>query len=96
MQAAIEGAGLPTLPAYGSYFLMADWTGLDFATDVEFCKFLVTDVGVATVPPSVFYSDPARAPKLARFCFAKQDATIEAAAERLAAARDRLTVATAA
>jgi aspartate/methionine/tyrosine aminotransferase len=93
MRAAIEGAGLPALPAHGSYFLMADWTGLDFATDIDFCTFLVTDVGVATVPPSVFYSDPSRAPKLARFCFAKQDATLEAAAERLAAARDRLNVA---
>ena len=60
MRAAIENVGLQTLPVSGSYFLMADFSGLDFASDIEFCKFLVSDVGVATVPPSVFYSDPAR------------------------------------
>ena len=90
MDAAIRGGGLKTLPVSGSYFLMADIAHLDFATDVEACLFLVTDIGVATVPPSVFYSDPARAPKLARFCFAKRDETIAAAADRLAAGRDRL------
>ena len=92
MRAAIEDAGLPTLPVSGSYFLMADWNGLDFASDADFCKFLVTDVGVATVPPSVFYSDASRAPKLARFCFAKRDETLLAAAQRLTAARDRIGV----
>ena len=90
MRAAIENAGLKTLPVSGSYFLMADFSGLDFENDIEFCKFLVSDVGVATVPPSVFYSDPARAAKLARFCFAKKDETIAAAAERLIAGRSKI------
>ena len=40
---------------------------------------------MAAVPPSAFYLDPARAPQLARFCFAKRAETLNAAAARLAA-----------
>jgi aspartate/methionine/tyrosine aminotransferase len=79
----LTNAGLPVLPIHGSYFLMADVSDLGFATDVEFCRFLVSEVGVAAVPPSAFYVDPSHAPLLARFCFAKEDATLRAAGERL-------------
>ncbi|MFS8530882.1 methionine aminotransferase [Sphaerobacter thermophilus] len=82
---ALEGAGLPVLPCRGSYFLLADISGLGFDTDVAFCRFLTTEVGVAAIPPSAFYADPATAPLLARFCFAKRPETIAAAAERLTA-----------
>jgi aspartate/methionine/tyrosine aminotransferase len=81
---ALERAGLPTLPVRGSYFLMADIGNLGFTTDVEFCRFLTAEVGVAAVPPSAFYADVNRAPLLARFCFAKREETINAAAGRLA------------
>jgi aspartate/methionine/tyrosine aminotransferase len=87
---ALEAAGLPTLPIGGSYFLMADISEAGFADDVAFCRWLTREAGVTAVPPSAFYADPARAPLLARFCFAKQDATIELAADRLAAVRHRL------
>jgi aspartate/methionine/tyrosine aminotransferase len=43
----------------------------------------VKEIGVAAIPTSVFFSDPARAPQLARFCFAKKDETLNAAAARL-------------
>jgi aspartate/methionine/tyrosine aminotransferase len=84
LRAALEGAGLTTLPIGGSYFLSTDVSGLGFPDDVAFCRWLTTVVGVAAVPPSAFYLDPARAPLLARFCFAKRDETLTAAAERLA------------
>jgi len=90
MRVAIARAGLPSLPVSGSYFLMADFSALAFNTDVDFAKFLVSDIGVATVPPSVFYGEPMRAPKLVRFCFAKTDETIAAAADRLAAGREKM------
>jgi len=83
MAKAIEGAGFTVLPASGSYFLMADPGEVEFATDVEFCKWLIREAGVTTVPPSAFYADPSTAPMLARFCFAKKLETIAAAAERL-------------
>jgi len=66
-----------------SYFLMADIAHLGLPDDVSFCRFLTTEIGVAAIPPSAFYADPARAPLLARFCFAKRDETLQAAAERL-------------
>ncbi len=87
LRSALDGAGLPALPIGGSYFLMADISGLGFETDVAFCEWLVESVGVAAVPPSAFYLDPSTAPLLARFCFAKSDATIAAAADRLRAVR---------
>ncbi len=81
---ALEGAGLPVLPISGSYFLLADVSGLGFADDVAFCRYLASEIGVAAIPPSAFYADPSTAPLLARFCFAKRPETIASAAERLA------------
>jgi aspartate/methionine/tyrosine aminotransferase len=83
LRTALEANGLPTLPIGGSYFLMADIGALGFPDDVAFCRYLTIEVGVAAVPPSAFYLDPARAPLLARFCFAKREQTLRAAAERL-------------
>lgn len=52
---ALHAAGLPTLPIGGSYFLMADLAGLGFPDDAAFCRFLITEVGVAAIPrpPSI-------------------------------------------
>jgi aspartate/methionine/tyrosine aminotransferase len=56
---------------------------MGFPDDVSFCRYLTTEIGVAAIPPSAFYADPARAPLLARFCFAKREETLRAAADRL-------------
>ena len=81
---ALSGASFDVLPIRGSYFLTADVSGRGFESDVEFCRWLVTEHGVAAVPPSAFYAEPETAPLLARFCFAKKLETIAAAADRLA------------
>ncbi len=86
---ALHAAGLATLPIGGSYFLLADIAPLGFPNDAAFCRFLAAEIGVAAIPPSAFYADPARAPQLARFCFAKRPETIAAAAERLLRLRGR-------
>ncbi len=91
LAAALEGAGLPILAIGGSYFLMADISGLGFEDDAAFCRWLVVEAGVAAVPPSAFYADVSRAPMLARFCFAKRDETLALAAERLSLLPDLLT-----
>lgn len=80
---ALTSAGLPTLPVQGSYFLLTDLNGMGFPDDVSFCRYLTTEIGVAAIPPSAFYAEPARAPLLARFCFAKKGETLRAAALRL-------------
>lgn len=79
----LHETGLPTLPARGSYFLMADISATGYTSDVAFCRWLTRDIGVAAIPPSVFYANPGHAPLLARFCFAKDLATIRTAGERL-------------
>ena len=80
---ALHAAGLSTLPVGGSYFLLTDIADFGFPDDAAFCRYLAAEIGVAAIPPSAFYADPARAPQLARFCFAKRPETIAAAAERL-------------
>jgi aspartate/methionine/tyrosine aminotransferase len=81
----LNECGLPTLPVQGAYFLLADFAALPFPDDTAFCRHLISEVGVAAIPPSALYADPRTAPRLARFCFAKRDETMRAAAERLAA-----------
>lgn len=74
----------PLLPE-GSYFIIANTSAYDFATDGDFCRWLTTQVGVAAIPPSAFYSQPHKhlAHHLARFCFCKTDETLDAAAQHL-------------
>jgi aspartate/methionine/tyrosine aminotransferase len=79
----LEGIGLPTLPVEGSYFISTDIGTLGYRDDGAFCRFLTKEIGVAAIPTSAFYRDPATAPPFARFCFAKKIATLEAAGERL-------------
>jgi aspartate/methionine/tyrosine aminotransferase len=83
----LRDAGLEPLPIEGAYFLLTDIHRLGHRNDADFCRRLVTELGVAAIPTSVFYQDPASAPPVARFCFAKRDETILAAAPRLAKLR---------
>lgn len=85
----LNSAGLATLPVEGAYFVSADIGGLGYSDDRAFCRWLTTEIGVAAIPTSVFYSNTTNAPNLARFCFAKRIETIQAAAGRLAALRVR-------
>lgn len=77
---------LPVLPCDATYFLVLDvtrWLRPD-EDDVAFCRRLVVDAGVALVPMSAFYE--AASPRhLVRACFCKEDATIDAALQRLSA-----------
>ena len=90
LTAILADCGLEPLPVQGSYFINADFSALGFSSDVEFCRWLTSEIGVAAVPPSAFYLDSARAPLLARFCFAKRPETLAAAAERLRQVQQRL------
>jgi len=76
-------AGLQPIMPGGTYFIMAQIDHLGFADDVAFCKYLTSEIGVAAIPPSAFYSRPADGAGLARFAFCKTQDVLEAAAERL-------------
>jgi N-succinyldiaminopimelate aminotransferase len=75
----------------GSYFIMADISGRGFADDVAFCRHLVTEVGVAAIPPSVFYSPEHKrlGQGMARFAFCKTEAVLDEAVRRLKAGLTR-------
>ena len=79
---ALSASRLQLLPCEGTYFLLADYSAISSADDVSFCQWLTAEVGVAAIPLSVFCADPFPH-KLIRLCFAKQESTLLAAAERL-------------
>ncbi|HBY94665.1 MAG TPA: aminotransferase [Chloroflexi bacterium] len=83
--AALDRAGLPPIQPHGTYFIMADISDLPFEDDVAFCRWLVSQGGVAAIPPTAFYVNKQAGRHLVRFCFCKQWETLQAAAERLAA-----------
>lgn len=77
--------GFATYQPGGAYYVMVDVAKFGFSSDTEFALHLVKDIGVATVPGSSFYSDPASAPQTVRFCFSKRTETLQEADRRLAA-----------
>lgn len=79
---ALRESKLEILPCEGTYFLLADYSAISDLDDVAFCQWLTKEVGVAAIPLSVFCADPFPH-KLIRLCFAKQESTLLAAAERL-------------
>jgi aspartate/methionine/tyrosine aminotransferase len=79
----LRRVGMDVVSPEGTYFVMAGIGAWGFGDDVAFCRHLTTEVGVAAIPPSVFYADRAHAPLMARFCFAKDLMTLHAAADRL-------------
>jgi N-succinyldiaminopimelate aminotransferase len=74
--------GFDVLPAAGTYFLNIDITPTGMSDDVTFSKHFVVEHGVATIPVSAFYAEKP-VTNVVRFCFAKKDATIDGALERL-------------
>ncbi|MBV9157199.1 MAG: aminotransferase class I/II-fold pyridoxal phosphate-dependent enzyme [Acidobacteriaceae bacterium] len=83
----LENAGFRCYLPKGAYYVMCDISRFDFRDDVAFCRHLVEEIGIAAVPGSSFFSDPADGSHLIRFCFAKKLETLEAAAERFTALR---------
>ncbi len=88
---ALADVGLTPMIPQGSYFILVDTAHLDAPTptadprDVQICRWLTREIGVAAIPPSAFYSldHKVLAANVARFCFCKTDSVLEAAAQRL-------------
>lgn len=74
---------LRAVPCAGTYFQLADYSEASDLPDVEFARWLTREAGVAAIPVSVF-STATEPRRVLRFCFAKRDATLDAAGERLA------------
>jgi L-glutamine---4-(methylsulfanyl)-2-oxobutanoate aminotransferase len=84
---ALERIGFAVYWPAGTYFIMADHTPISRArglgSDVEFCRWLASEVGVATIPPSCFYENTEAGRPLVRFAFCKRQETLAAAVERM-------------
>ncbi len=77
--ALLSGSRLRLAPAAGTYFQLADYSAVSDRPDAEFCETLVRRHGVAAIPLSPFCDEPPDT-RLVRFCFAKDDETLERAA----------------
>lgn len=82
--AALDRSGFRCFRPHGAYYIMCDISGFGLGDDIAFTKHLIEQIGVAPVPGSSFFADPADGANLVRFCFAKRIETLQAAAERLA------------
>ena len=80
---ALEAAGFAPRRPEGAYYVLCDITPFGFDDDTAFARWLVSEVGVAGVPGSSFYSEPALGKHLIRFTFCKTHDVLFAAAQRL-------------
>ena len=71
------------LPSEGTFFQCADISQISTLSEAEFCRWLTTEIGVTAIPMSAFYRDGFDQ-HVVRFCFAKEDATLQKALQRLA------------
>jgi methionine transaminase len=78
----LQPSRLKLLDVPGGYFQLVDYSAIRDEDDLAFCQWLVKEGGVAAIPLTPFY-EKAPETRLVRLCFAKSDATMEAAAERL-------------
>jgi methionine transaminase len=72
------------LPSRSTFFQIVDYGAISTAADVDLARRWTRDIGVASIPLSVFCQQPFTGTRL-RFCFAKDDATLSDAVEKLAA-----------
>ena len=81
-RAGLAATRLRLLPCEGTYFQCVDYSAASDLGDDAFCRWLTSEIGVAAIPLSAFYADGFDQ-KIARFCFAKKDETLDLALARL-------------
>ena len=81
-RAGLQHTKFKLLPSTGSYFQCVDISNVSDLSEADFCQWLTREVGVAAIPLSAFYGNGFDQ-RVVRFCFAKQDDTLNAALARL-------------
>ena len=81
--AMLKNSGIEYYVPRGAYYVMTEIGAFGFDDDVEFTKHMIKEIGVAVVPGSSFYSDPAEGRTQVRFCFCKKDETLAEAERRM-------------
>ncbi len=79
----LQSTQLVSLPVPGGYFQLVDYSAINDMPDTEFCRWLTIEKGVTAIPLSPFYATPPAQQRLVRLCFAKNQATLDAAMEKL-------------
>ncbi|HSJ28838.1 MAG TPA: aminotransferase class I/II-fold pyridoxal phosphate-dependent enzyme, partial [Acidimicrobiia bacterium] len=82
--AGLDRIGFGVRSPEGAYYVLADHTGFGLGDDVEFVRHLISEIGVAAIPPSAFYHSSDEGARLVRFAFCKSDEVLDDALERLA------------
>ena len=78
----LKDSGFEIIPSRGTYFQLLQYGNISDKSDMEMAEWLVKEHKVASIPVSVFYADK-RDYKMLRFCFAKNEETLEQSAEIL-------------
>ncbi|GAA4434470.1 methionine-oxo-acid transaminase [Pontibacter saemangeumensis] len=78
----MKGSRFELIPSAGTYFQLAKYNNISDEYDLDFAKRMTKETGVAAIPVSAFYHDKTDH-KYLRFCFAKGEETLQAAAEKL-------------
>jgi methionine aminotransferase len=78
----VKNSGFKFQPAAGTFFQLLDYSEISKENDADFARRLTKEIGVASIPISVFYESPPDEQKL-RFCFGKNDDILEEAAIKL-------------
>ncbi len=81
----LQALGFDVFTPAGAYYILADHRRFGFADDVSFVHHMVEQAGVAAIPPSAFYSDPADGKDLVRFAFCKTEPVLVEALSRMRA-----------
>jgi aminotransferase len=79
----LERAGFRCYRPRGAYYVITDISSFGFTDDISFVRHLIQDIGVAAVPGSSFYDNPADGSQQIRFCFCKKYETLEGAGKKL-------------
>jgi methionine aminotransferase len=79
----LAGSRFTLLPADGTYFQCVKYSAISDKLETEFAQWLTTEIKVAAIPVSAFYSQ-GKESGIVRFCFAKRDDTLRQALDRLA------------
>jgi N-succinyldiaminopimelate aminotransferase len=80
---ALDRLGFRVHSPAGAYYILVDITPLGFQDDLEFCRLLPEQAGVAAIPCSLFWKDRRQGRELVRFCFCKKDETLVEGIRRL-------------
>jgi len=86
LMSTLQGSGLKYQAPEGTYFIMADYTDVFDGTPLEFTRYLIKEIGVASIPPESFYGQQHAhiGHGYVRFAFCKGDDLLRQVGERLA------------